>query len=131
MSCKLSLRPARKFHSSAQNQMPRPISRYVTNATACTTPNATSAGRSPPVARGAGMGAAGCCSAGGATSCFATGGSSDAAVGDGLHDPGVDLVEHLVERCRRFEAEHRLGLLGRGDAPLHVVLERRIRDVTE
>src|SRR5689334_1502382 len=44
-----------------------------------------------------------------------------------LADPGDHLVEHGVERCGRFDAEHPLGLVGSGDAALHVVLERRVR----
>ena len=48
----------------------------------------------------------------------------DRALLDGLADPGDDLVEHLVERRRRLEAEHVARLLDRRHAALHVVLER-------
>src|SRR6478736_1308959 len=48
----------------------------------------------------------------------------DRALLDGLADPGDHLVEHLVQRRRRLEAEHVPRLLDRRDAALHVVLER-------
>src|ERR1017187_737788 len=49
--------------------------------------------------------------------------------GDGLLDPRDDLVEHLIQRGRGFDAEHALRLLHRGNPPLDVVLERRVADV--
>src|SRR4029077_9560292 len=56
---------------------------------------------------------------------------SYASAVDRGHDPGDHLVEHVAQARRRLEPEHALGLLRRRDAPLYVVLERRIRHDTE
>src|SRR5580658_8575167 len=50
--------------------------------------------------------------------------SSDGSGPDRRVDPGDDLVEHLIQRRARLEAEDALRLLGIGNAPLDVVLER-------
>src|ERR1700761_2343274 len=50
---------------------------------------------------------------------------------DGSGDPRDNLVQHLLERSGRLVTKDALGFLGGRDAPLHVVLERVVRNDAE